>query len=334
MVYQVSVQNSDIVFECNLNQSILDAALKAGYQMPHSCRKGICGSCKGKISGGEVNADPSLEALTKDERALGYHLLCRAFPCSDVVIDVGPIKKADPDAIKTVDARLYKLEHVTEDVSVLNLRFPAGVRIPFKPGQYLQVVLSDGVKRSYSMANPGHQTDSVQLHVRHVDNGAFTSYLQTTAAVGDQLTLEMPFGDFYLRESKKPLIFLASGTGFAPIKAIIESMLKKGPLNRQVYFYWGGRRKCDLYLLDLPLKWEKLSSQFEFIPVLSEEDNGVDRTGFVHKAVLSDFESLAEYEVYACGALNMIKAAREEFLQLRHLPTNSFYCDAFVTSGP
>jgi len=333
MVYQISVHNSDIAFECGAEQPVLDAALKAGYQMPYSCRKGICGSCKGKINHGDVDSERGAEALTKDEREQGYALLCRTFPRSDVVIEVDSIVKADPDAIKIVNARLHKLEQVAEDVSILNLRFPAGVRVPFKPGQYLQVVLPNGVRRNYSMANPGHQTDSVQLHVRHVSGGIFTNYLQTMAAVGDLLVLELPHGEFYLRSTDKPLIFLASGTGFAPIKSIFESMLKSGPLNRPVYFYWGGRRKRDIYLFDLPMKWAKLYSQFKFIPVLSEEDNGVQRTGFVHKAVLADFDSLAGYEVYACGAPHMIAAARQEFQQLGDLPADGFYCDAFVTTS-
>jgi len=331
MVYTINVVGSDISFECDSERSVLDSVLKAGYQIPYSCRKGVCGSCKAKVLSG--NCDRGADSLTSDELRQGYSLLCQTYPRSNLAIELSSIEKVDHSAIKKLNARLYKLERVSEDVSILNLRFLAGVRVPFKSGQYLQVVLQDGERRSYSMANPSHQTDSIQLHVRHINGGLFTNYLLTKAAVGDSLTIELPYGDFYLRQSENPLIFLASGTGFAPIKSIFESIVRSGVFNRPVYFYWGGRKKADLYLSSLPNKWASLYPWFKFIPVLSEEDNGVDRTGYVHQAVLDDFDSLDGVDVYACGAPGMISAARNDFRSLRSLPEGRFYCDAFVTSN-
>lgn len=333
MTYQITVMNTDAGFHCNPDQTILDAAQQAGYDIPYSCRNGICGSCRGKVVSGSIDPGNTFNVLTGEERNEGYALFCQAKPCSNLQIEVDSIQQKDLDAIKTVKARLHKIDKVSADVSVLHLRFAAGLRVLFKPGQYLQVILGDGERRSYSMANPGYQTDSVILHVRHVEGGLFTRYLEREAKVGDILDLELPLGSFYLRSNDKPMVFVASGTGFAPIKSILESMFKLGPPMSDVHLYWGGRRKADLYLSDLPQKWSERYPRFRFVPVLSEEKNGIDRVGWVHEAVLSDFDTLAGCEVYACGAPAMINAARQDFVQRRQLPPASFYCDAFTMTG-
>lgn len=334
MNYQVTVKDSDIAFSCEPGQTVLDAAQQAGYEIPYSCRDGICGSCKGRIVSGETDGSGVYDALTREELGQGDTLFCQARPRSDLKIDVCSIEKNVPGGRKTIQARLYKMDKVSDDVSVLQLRFPAGVRVPFKPGQYLQIILPDGGRRSYSMANPGHQTDAAHLHVRHVPGGRFTSYLETGAGAGDLLDVELPMGDFYLRASDRPLIFVASGTGFAPIKSMLESMFKLGAPRERIHLYWGARRKADLYMLELPRKWARQFPQFRFVPVLSEESNGVERTGFVHEAVLSDFDTLHGCDVYACGAPAMINAARRDFVQQRRLPPANFYCDAFVETSP
>lgn len=334
MDYQITIQGSDIGFACEPEQTVLDAAQHAGYEIPYSCRNGICGNCRGRIISGDFESKGFSDVLTHEERADGYTLFCQAQPRSNLKIDVRSIKKNIQGAKKIVKARLFKITKVADDVSVLLLRFPAGIRVPFRPGQYMQVIFEDGRRRSYSMASPGHQTDSVQLHVRHVKGGRFTSYLEDRAAVGDFLDIELPLGDFYLRASDKPLVFVASGTGFAPIKSILESMFKRGFPPCRVYLYWGARRKADLYMLDLPEKWARQYPQFSFIPVLSEESNDVDRKGFVHEAVLSDFDTLSNCDVYACGVPAMINAARRDFVQNRQLPPANFYCDAFVETPP
>jgi NAD(P)H-flavin reductase/ferredoxin len=332
MAYKIHVAQSDISFDCADGTTILEAAKIAGYELPYSCRNGVCGSCKGKIVDGEATALGPTEALSEQEKAAGYTLFCQATPCSDIRIDARSITRLDPNAHKTVDAKVYRVTRATEDVSVLQLRFPAGTRIKFKAGQYLQILLADGSRRSYSMANPPHQNDGVQLHIRHLPGGRFSSYLESGIAAGDIVRLEMSFGDFYLREdSGKPLVFVASGTGFAPIKSILEDMFKKGKPTRDIFLYWGGRKAKDLYQADLPAKWAQQYPNFRFIPVLSEENNGKDRTGFVHQAVMEDFPSLAGHEVYACGVPAMINAARQDFVKERGLPSDAFFCDAFVT---
>lgn len=335
MAYTIHIAQSDIRFDCAEGSTILDAARQAGYELPYSCRTGICGSCKGKILQGEIEAGSHTEALSEEEKAAGYALFCQARPCSDVEVGARSITKLDPNAHKLVNAKVYKVSRVSADVSVLQLRFPAGTRVKFKAGQYLQVLLADGARRSYSMANPPHQSDGALLHIRHVPDGRFSGYLESGIAAGDVITLEMPFGDFYLREdSDKPLVFVASGTGFAPVKSILEDMFKKGKPTRPITLYWGGRKAGDLYQSELPAKWAQQYPEFTFIPVLSEEDNGRDRTGFVHQAVLDDFTSLAGHEVYACGVPAMINAARHDFVSQRGLPADAFYADAFVVTVP
>jgi NAD(P)H-flavin reductase/ferredoxin len=328
------VAQSDIEFDCAEGTTILEAARKSGYELPYSCRTGICGSCKGHLVCGSVDMPGTSEALSAEERAAGYTLFCQARPTSDVEIGARSISKLDPNAHQTVNANVYKLTRITDDVTLLQLRFPTGKRVRFKAGQYLQVLMADGSRRSFSMANPPHQNDGVQLHIRHLPGGRFSSYLESTAAAGDIVRVEMPFGDFYLRQNTdKPLVFVASGTGFAPIKSILEDMFKRGAPQRPVTLYWGARRKTDLYQPELPEKWAKQYSGFRFIPVLSDQDDGASRTGFVHRAVVEDFPSLTGHEVYACGVPAMIAAARKDFTGQCGLPADAFFCDAFVTEA-
>ncbi|MDB5776904.1 MAG: flavin oxidoreductase [Herbaspirillum sp.] len=335
MTYTVHVPQSDISFDCPPGTTILDAAKAAGYELPYSCRTGACGSCKGKILSGDVETPEGAEGLSKEERAAGMALFCQAKPCSDVDIGTRSITRFDPNAQKIVDAKIYRVTRVTDDISLLQLRFPAGTRVKFKAGQYLQVLLEDGERRSFSMANPPHQNDGVQLHVRHLAGGKFSGYLEAGPASGDIVKLELAFGDFYLREdTEKPIIFVASGTGFAPIKAMLEDAFKRKLTSRPMTLYWGGRRSKDLYFVDQALKWAQQYPHFTFVPVLSEPEEGWQgRTGFVHRAVMDDFSSLAEYEVYACGVPAMINAAREDFVSQRGLPSDAFFCDVFVPEG-
>jgi NAD(P)H-flavin reductase/ferredoxin len=334
MTFKVQVAHTDISFDCAGGATILDAAKAAGYELPYSCRTGICGSCKGKVLEGGFDAPPALEGITDEERASGCTLLCQARPTSDVRIEPRSIAKLDPNAHKQVAAKVYRVMRVADDISVLHLRFPAGTKVKFKAGQYLQVLVDDDTRRSFSMANPPQQNDGVLLHVRHVPGGRFSGYLEANPAAGDIVKLEMPFGDFYLREeSDKPIVFVASGTGFAPIRSMLEDAFKRKLLDRPVTLYWGGRRSRDLYQADVAQKWAQQHPNFRFVPVLSEpEDGWTGRTGFVHLAVLEDFPSLAGHEVYACGVPAMTNAARRDFTSRAGLPADAFHCDAFVTT--
>ena len=336
MTYQVQVAGTDYRFDCSGDETVLDAALRAGFELPYSCRKGICGSCRGRVVEGLVDATGASEGLSDAERAQGFALYCRAKPRSDLVLESASIRRADPSARRVVRAKIFRISQPSPDVTVLQLRFPAGVKAKFRAGQYLQVVFGNGERRSFSMANPPSASDGAVLHIRHVPGGRFSGEVLPTLAQGDALEVELPYGDFYLREdSDKPIVFVASGTGFAPIHSIVEHALSRN-VQRPMYLYWGARRAADLYALDVPSKWSARNPAFRFVPVLSAPDAAEawdGRTGFVHEAVMQDHPSLEHMQVYACGAPAMTKAARDAFTSLRALPSSEFFCDAFV-EGP
>ncbi len=327
MTFSVSVQNSAIRFPCQPNESVLDAVQRAGYEVPFSCRKGVCGTCKGCVVSGEVRAYGG-DALSAADRAAGQVLYCNARPRSDLVIAPRSIGKTDPFARKTLTARVFRITQRAEDVVHLHLRFPAGVRVKFKAGQHLNVMLKNGERRDFSMANPPAESDGVQLHIRHVPGGAFTSYVFTELKRGDNLQVEIPFGDFILRDSDKPILFVAGSTGFAPIASIIEDALRKG-IRRDMWLYWGARRKSGLYS-ELPRKWQAQHPRFRYIPVLSDEDEPGIRHGLVHQVVLADHPSLAGFQAYVCGVPVMTQAAQRDFVAAG-LPSGEFFADAFVT---
>lgn len=337
MSYTIQIKDHDIAFSCEPDKPVLDGALAAGYDIPYSCRTGICGSCRARVVSGEVKGGTGA-GLTAEEQQEGDVLLCQARPCSDLAIAVREVRVIDKSAIKTVNAKVYRTTRAAPDVTILQLRFPAGTKVKFKAGQYLSVKARDGSYRHFSMANPPHQNDGVELHVRHVPGGRFSQYVANELAAGDTIELTVPYGDFFMREeTDKPVILLASGTGFAPIKSIVEDAVKR-KLSRSMVLYWGARRLEDLYKIDLPQKWAAQHPWFRFVPVLSEAgpaDGWDGRTGFVHQAVIEDYSSLADHEVYACGAPAMINAARQDFIHARALNHDAFYCDAFVpTAAP
>jgi NAD(P)H-flavin reductase len=255
-------------------------------------------------------------------------LFCNARPRSDLVIAPRSIGKADPFARKIVDARVFRLQRLAKDVMLVHLRFPAGIRVKFNAGQHLNLILGNGERRDFSMANPPRESDGAQLHIRHVPGGAFTTYVFETLNRGDRLKLEIPFGDFTLRKSQKPILFVAGSTGFAPIKSIVEDMFIKGTA-RDMTLYWGARTRGGLYS-DLPRKWAEENPRFKYVPVISDAPEPGIRHNLVHKAVLEDHPRLASYQAYACGVPVMTQAAQREFLAAG-LPAEEFFADAFVT---
>lgn len=323
MAYTIQVAGSEISFPCDEATTLLDAAQAAGYELPYSCRNGVCGNCRGQIRSGEVSAPPAGD---------GYLMFCQTRPRSDLVIVPRGISRVDPSARKVVQAKVYRVTPAADDVSLLQLRFPAGVKVKFKAGQYLDVLLEDGSRRSFSMANPPQSSDGALLHIRRLPGGKFSDGVLGTLVAGDVVRVELPFGDFYLREdSPTPMVLVASGTGFAPIKSMLEDMFRRG-VKREAVLYWGGRREKDLYAMDLPQKWAAQHPWLRFVPVLSEPEAGwTGRTGFVHRAVMEDLPDLSGYQVYACGVTAMIEAARADFTARCGLPPDAFFCDAFVT---
>jgi NAD(P)H-flavin reductase/ferredoxin len=329
MAFQVSVADTSFRFPCEPGESVLDAAQRAGLEIPFSCRKGVCGTCKGRVVSGEVRAFAG-DALPDAERAAGHVLFCNARPRSDLVIAPRSISKADPFARKTVTARVFRLTRLAPDVMLVHLRLPAGIRVKFKAGQHLNLLLDNGERRDFSFANPPRESDGVQLHIRHVPNGAFTGYVFNELKRGDRLRVEIPFGDFTLRESGKPILFVAGSTGFAPIASIIEDIFIRG-IERDMTLYWGARQRSGLYS-DLPERWQHNYPRFKYVPVLSDVEEPGIRHGLVHQVALADHPSLAAFQAYVCGVPAMTNAARRDFLAAG-LPPDEFFCDAFTTKA-
>lgn len=334
MSHQVTIQPSGHQFVVNEDETILTAALREGFALPYGCRNGACGSCKGKVLEGRVDRGKYQEnTLKPEEIEEGKALFCVARPLTDLVIEAKEIRAAGEVPVKIMPCRVQKLEKLADDVMRMQLKLPANERLQFLAGQYIDFLLKDGRRRSYSIANPPHSDEFIELHLRHVPGGRFTDHVFSAMKEKDILRFEGPHGSFFIREeSDKPIIFVAGGTGFAPIKGMLEHLFAEAS-DRQMVLYWGARAKRDIYLPELPIQWQQQHANFSFIPVLSDpapEDAWQGRTGHVHQAVLEDFKDLSGFEVYACGAPVMVDAARTAFSQTRGLPEGAFYADSFV----
>ena len=333
----VTLQPSGHVFQVEEGEAILTAALRQGFILPYGCKNGACGTCKGKIISGSVDYGIYQEkALPAAEREAGKALFCQAKPLGDLVIEARTVGTAKDIPVKTLPCRVQKIDRVTDDVAILFLKLPANERLQFLAGQYIEFLLKDGTRRSFSMANAPHDDELVQLHVRHVPGGSFTDHVFAKMKERDILRFEGPHGTFFLREdTQKPIVFVASGTGFAPIKSIIEYALNK-QVARPMTLYWGARRPKDLYLNELPLKWAAEYANFTYVPVISEalpEDQWTGRTGFVHRAVMEDLPDLSGCQVYACGVPVMVDSARYDFIAQCKLPEEEFFADSFTTQA-
>jgi CDP-4-dehydro-6-deoxyglucose reductase len=337
-MHRVTLQPSGLQFDVEDGEAVLTAALRQGYVLPYGCKNGACGSCKGRLVEGQLDYGTyQKKALTDEEKAQGKALFCQAKPLTDITIEARTIGAAKDIQVKILPCRIQKLERLADDVMVLHLKLPANERLQFLAGQYIEFLLKDGSRRSFSMANAPHDDELLQLHVRHVAGGQFTDHVFGKMKERDILRMEGPLGTFFLREdSDKPIVFVASGTGFAPIKSVIEYALHKG-IARPMVLYWGGRRPKDLYLDALPKKWAaEHAEQFKYVPVISNalpEDGWTGRTGFVHRAVMEDFPDLAAHQVYACGVPIMVDSARSDFMQKCGLPELEFYADSFTTQA-
>jgi CDP-4-dehydro-6-deoxyglucose reductase len=334
----VRLEPSGRTFAVNPGETILEAALRQGLGLPYGCRNGACGACKGTLRSGELSYGEHEErAITEAEKAAGKALTCCTKPQSDVVLEIRELAGLKDLAIRTLPARVERIEKPAEDVAILYLKLPAAERLQFLAGQYIDILMKGGIRRSYSMANAPHDDTHLQLHVRRTPGGTFSRYVFEEMKERAIIRFEGPLGSFYLREdSDRPMILVAGGTGFAPIKAVIEHAFHKGT-DRQMVLYWGARSSPDLYLHGLAASWQDEHDNFTYIPVLSDpgpQDDWPGRTGFVHQAVLDDFPSLAGYQVYACGAPAMTDIAKQTFVGERSLPEDEFYCDAFTYSTP
>lgn len=333
---QITLLPSGHVFQSREGETVLEAALREGYSLPYGCRNGACGSCKGKVVQGDVDHGKSLDsALPAAERARGAALFCQAKPLSDLVIECREVGANKDIPVKMLPCRVQTLDRLAHDVMRIRLRLPASERLQFLAGQYIDILLKDGTRRSLSLANPPHDDALLELHLRNY-GGPFSRHVFTQMKEKDILRLEGPLGSFYLREnSDKPVLLVAGGTGFAPIKAIIEHALHQGG-KRAMTLYRGARTPADLYLDELPQAWAR-DHGIRYVPVISDSADGDGwngRRGLVHEAVLQDFADLSNVEVYACGAPAMIEAAKRDFCTLRGLPESAFYADAFTPANP
>lgn len=341
MTFQVTIAPSQHQFSVTADQTVLDAALAAGILLPYSCRSGACSTCKAKIVSGTIQPVPSAEViLTPEEREAGYTLLCQARATSDLVVESREIRLASDIQVRKLPSRVTSITRPAADVAVLQLQLPATETFKFYAGQYVELILKDGKRRSYSMANPPHSAAALELHIRHLPGGLFTDHVFGVGATQmkerEILRIEGPMGSFFLREdSGLPIVMLASGTGFAPIKAIIEHMMEQG-IKRPVTLYWGGRRPADLYMHAMAQNWAAMIPNFRYVPVVSDalpEDAWTGRTGFVHKAVMADFPDLSGYQVYACGAPIVVDSARRDFVAHCKLPDDAFFADSFTSEA-
>jgi CDP-4-dehydro-6-deoxyglucose reductase, E3 len=327
---KVTIQASGHTFDVLPSQTVLEAAIQNGINLPYGCRTGACGSCKGKIiSGKVVHDDYQGSAMSEAEVAAGSALFCCARPLEDLVIDSREPLEAGVKP-RILPARVTKKELLTDDVVILHLQLPSSERLQFLAGQYIEFILRNGKRRAFSIANAPHTEFGLELHLRLVKGGEFTAYVFNELQEKAIMRIEAPFGSFHLREeSDKPIIFAATGTGFAPIKGIIEHMLYHD-IQRPMTLYWGGRQLKDLYMHDLCKRWAEHVPTFTYIPVLSKpEPNWTGRTGYVQQAATEDSNDLSGYEAYVCGLPNMVDDAQQQFAA-HGLDQSSFFSDAFT----
>jgi CDP-4-dehydro-6-deoxyglucose reductase len=340
MSFSVKVEPSGRTFSAQPGEAVLAAAIRQSIGLPYGCKDGACGSCKcKKLQGTVVHGPHQSKALSAQEEEAGLMLACCAVPQSDLVIESRQVTEEGALPVRKMPARISSLNRLTHDVMRMTLQLPANEVFRYHAGQYVEFILRDGARRSYSMANAPHTqaaSPGVELHLRHMPGGKFTDQVFATMKEKDILRIEGPYGSFFLREdSAKPMILLASGTGFAPIKALIEHMQFKG-ITRPAVLYWGGRRPADLYMQDWVQARLAEMPQLRFVPVVSDalpEDQWQGRTGFVHKAVLQDFADLSGHQVYACGAPIVIDSAKADYTALAGLPEDEFFADSFTTEA-
>jgi CDP-4-dehydro-6-deoxyglucose reductase, E3 len=335
MPCQVTIKPSNHTYSVSGYETILDGALREGFNIAYACRNGACGSCKGKLLEGAVDyGEYNQGALSDADRQNGYALFCQAKPLTDVVVECREINALKDIPVRILPCRVQKLERAGPDVMMIQLRLPGSERLMFLAGQYIDILTKSGLRRSLSLANAPHDDAVLQLHLRNY-GGPFSQFVFNTLKEKDILRFEGPLGTFFLREdSEKPMILLASGTGFAPIKAIIEHAIHKN-IKRPMTLYWGCRVRSDLYLNGLAESWAR-DHGIQYVPVLSDAtpaDNWTGRSGFVHRAVMEDFPDMSGYQVYACGAPIVIESAKRDFSAQCRLPEDEFFCDSFTPAA-
>ncbi len=331
MSFKVQLTDQDISFKVNNDETILEAALRQECNLPYGCRNGSCGSCKAKIISGDITYTDGLpEALTKAEQDQGYALLCKAKATSDLSIEARVIETSADIKLRQFPCRVTTCEKLNDDVIRLVLELPKTERLQFLAGQYIDILMKDGKRRSFSLANPPHEDQKLELHIRYYEGGLFSEYAFKDLKNKALLRIEGPLGQFTLQESNRPIIMIAGGTGFAPVKSLVEHALHKND-NRPLHIYWGARSETDLYFDSIVKQWSIDHDHITYIPVLSETEklnNWKGKTGFVHEAVLQDHADLSGHDIYACGPPPMVNAVVESFPK-QGLDKDRLFSDSF-----
>ena len=329
MSFTVRVMPSGREFTVENDETILDGALRNGLAFPYGCRGGACGACKAKLLDGSVSYDDEPMALSEEEQSDNISLLCVAKAASDIAVEIKEVGAVEEIPVKTMPTKVASMARLNDDVMSLHLALPESERLQYLAGQYVDFILEDGRRRAFSIANAPHDDATLEFHIRHIQGGEFTSHVFDDMSEGEILRIEGPLGTFFLREdSERPIIMLATGTGFGPIKGIVEHAIAEHS-HRPIYIYWGARTKDGLYMNELAQKWADENANIEYRPVLSRPDEEWQgRTGYVQDAVQADFDDLKEYEMYACGHPEMVHAARDA-LAANGLDPEHCYADAF-----
>jgi CDP-4-dehydro-6-deoxyglucose reductase len=340
MTFTITLTPSERSFDVARDEPILSAAIRQGIGLPYGCKDGACGSCKSRLLEGRViHGAHQSKALSAEEEAAGLILTCCATPQTDCVVEARAVPGAGEFPILKMPGRVLSIARPASDVAIVRIQLPANQNFQFHAGQYIEFILRDGARRSYSMANAPHNLGTppaIELHIRHMPGGKFTDHVFGAMKEKDIVRMEGPFGSFFLREdADKPMILLASGTGFAPIKALIERLEALGS-TRPAVLYWGARARADLYLHEWAEAAAARLPSLRYVPVLSEpkpEDAWTGRTGFVHHAVMADCPDLSGHQVYACGAPIMVESAQRDFVAQCRLPADEFYADSFTSEA-
>ena len=330
MPFTVELEPSGTTFSVEPDESVLDAALREQVLLPYGCRNGACGSCKGRVLSGEVSAMVPPKGLSEREIDAGWVLLCQTRPASDLSIAAQTLDGSKDLSVRTLPVRVARKEQLSHDVMALHLQLPPTERLQFLAGQYIDILLKDGRRRAFSLSNAPHDDATLTLHIRHVPDGEFSGHVFGALKERALLRIQGPLGNFFLRtDTRCSRVLVAGGTGFAPIKSMVENALHEG-LEDPLHVYWGVRAGEDLYT-DVGTTWAAQHSNVSFVPVLSEpipEDQWKGRTGFVHEAVLEDFGDLSNVEVYASGPPIMVNAIRDTFSE-RGLAIERLFSDTF-----
>ncbi|NEX22015.1 CDP-6-deoxy-delta-3,4-glucoseen reductase [Thiorhodococcus mannitoliphagus] len=332
MTVKIQLLPEETTFEAESGETILEAALRQGVGLPYGCRNGQCGSCAGHLVSGWIQYPSGLITALEGKKA-GTCLTCQAVPTSDLVLEIVQRRAPAEIEVRTLPCRLERKEQLNHDVVRLMLKLPEQQRLQFLAGQYVELSLKDGRTRAFSIANAPQDDAFLELHIRQIAGGEVTQHIFDALQERSILRIRGPLGDFYLREdSQRPIIMVGGGTGFAPLKAMIEQAVAIG-LQRPIHLYWGVRSRRDLYLPELPSQWSEQLPNFAFTPVLSEPDaDWTGRTGWVHEAVLQDKPQLGGHEVYTAGPPAMIEAAEAAFLA-QGLDREHLLSDAFTFSS-